>query len=544
MVAVTCILILYPIGVLIFNSFTISEWGKPDIYTLDNYARIFGTDRFLIALKNSLIISFATTALAGFLGIALAWITARTNTPLRGRLEPFNIIPYFLSPMVGAISWMYIISPRTGFLNLFLMEIFHLRQAPFDIYSRLGIVWVTGLFWTPYVYLFMVGLFEKMDPALEESSRTCGASMVRTLGTVTLPLALPGILFSLVIIFVISLGGFGVPALLGLPVGISVLGTEIWELASRYPGDYNMASAISMITFGICIVLIFIQRKIILPREFITVTGKGYRPSLIDLGKWRYATFAFNLSYLSIAVIIPLVVLVAVSLHKIWKGKFDLFHLTLDNYVFLWTKFEVARRAVWNSLILGFGGATASMVMCMVLVFIVVRMKTRGRGVIDFITSLPVGIPGIVLAMGILLIYIKTPLYGTLWVMGIAYITHFMPIAMRNTTAVFLAISPELEESSRTCGASWLSTMARISIPLMKSGLIGGWLILFLIFVKEVNSSILLFSSGNEVMSIVLFQLTESQDASVIAAYGTILTGILLVAVWITRKVVGLEKPS
>ena len=156
MVAVTCILIIYPIGVLIFNSFTISEWGKPVIYTLSNYAKIFRTDRFLLALRNSLIISLGTTALAGLLGITLAWITARTNTPLRGKLEPFNIIPYFLSPMVGAISWMYIISPRNGFLNVILSELFNLKHAPFDIYSKMGIIWVMGLFWAPYVYLFMV----------------------------------------------------------------------------------------------------------------------------------------------------------------------------------------------------------------------------------------------------------------------------------------------------------------------------------------------------------------------------------------------------
>jgi iron(III) transport system permease protein len=206
------------------------------------------------------------------------------------------------------------------------------------------------------------------------------------------------------------------------------------------------------------------------------------------------------------------------------------------------TQYEAAKSAVWNSLILGFVGATIGMALCVVLGFILVRSKFRGRGVLDVVSSLPVGIPGIVMAMGILLAYIKTPIYGTLWVMGLAYITVFLPIGLRNANAIFLAISPELEECSRTCGASWFATLKNISIPLMKSGLIGGWLILFLIFVKEVNTSILLFSSGNEVMSIVLFQLLEEYDASVIAAYATILTGILLATVWIIRRVVGLEK--
>jgi len=538
------VMVLYPIGVLVYNSFIIGEWGKPVSYTLKNYARIFQTTRYLVALKNSLIISFGTTALAGLLGITLAWVTARTNTPLRGKLEPLNIIPYFLSPFVGAICWIYILSPKIGFLNILLMENLHLDRPPFNIYSPAGIIWVLGIFWAPYVYLFMIGLFQKMDPALEEASRTSGATMLQTLKAVTLPLALPGILFALVIVFVISMGAFAVPATLGLPVGINVLGTEIWEVVNRYPGDYNLASAISMITFGICLILIFVQRKIILPREFITVTGKGYRPSLIDLGKWKYATLAFNLLYLLIGVLLPLVVLVIVSIHKLWKGKFELHSLTLNNFSFILTQYEVAKTAVWNSLILGFVGATVSIAVCMILVFILIRTKIRGRGVLDFVTSLPIGIPGIVMAMGVLLAYIRTPLYGTLALMGLAYLTIFLPIGMRNTSAIFMAISPELEESSRTCGASWFSTMKNISIPLMRSGLIGGWLILFLIFVKEVNSSILLFSSGNEVMSVVLFQLLEEYDATVIAAYAVILTGILLAAVWGIRSFVGLEKVS
>lgn len=539
---IVCIMIIYPIGTLIYTSFVISEWGKPVIFTFGNYLKLFSTERYLNALNNSLYISAATTILAGVIGITLAWITARTNTPLRGKLEPLNLLPYFLSPFVGAICWIYILSPRVGFLNILLMETFGMDTSPFNIYSRAGIIWVMGIFWAPYIYLFMIGLFQKMDPALEEAARISGASMFQTIKSVTLPLVLPGILFSLVIVFVISIGAFAVPAALGLPVGINVLAAEIWEVVNRYPGDYNLASALSMITLLICVLLIYVQRKIILPREFITVTGKGYRPALIDLGKWKYATLAFNFSYLFIGVILPLAVLVTVSLHKLWKGKLDFKSLTLDNYSFILTQYPTAKMAIWNSLTLGAVGATIGMLLCIVLVSILVRSKAKGRGALDFITSVPIGIPGIVLAMGILLAYIKTPLYGTLWVMGLAYITHFLPIGMRNTNAIFLAISPELEESSRTCGASWMATLKNISVPLMKSGLIGGWLILFLIFTKEINSSILLFSSGNEVMSIVLFQLLEEYDASVIAAYGCILTSILLTAVWIVRSVIGLEK--
>ena len=542
--AIICTMILYPIGVLIYKSFTISEWGKPVVYTLSNYAKIFTTDRYLLAIWNSLIVSLGTTAFAGALGIVLAWITARTNTPLRVKLEPLNIIPFFLSPLVGAICWSYILSPKVGLLNVYLMRIFNLSEAPFNIYGLGGIIWVMGLFWAPYVYLFTIGLFQKMDPALEEAAKTCGASQFQVIRNITFPLALPGILYASIIVFIIGIGVFSVPAMLITPIGKSVLGTEIWEIVSSYPGNYNLASAVCMITFVMCITLVMVQRKILLKREYTMVTGKGYRPGLIDLGRWKYAALAFNLSYLLIAVIAPLGILVLVSLHRLWTGAPDFHNLTLSNFTFLLTKYNITMTAIWNSLILGFFGATAAMSACVVLVFILVRTKMKGRSILDVITSLPLGIPGIVFAMGLLAAYIKTPLYGTLWVLGLAYITVFLPTGMRSTNAIFLAVSPELEESSRTCGASWFATIKNISIPLMKSGLIGGWLILFLVFVKEINTSILLFTPGNEVMSIVLFQLTAEHTSPTVAAYGVILTGILLAAVWCIRKVIGLEQVS
>jgi iron(III) transport system permease protein len=536
-----CFMILYPTLTLIYNSFTFQEWGKPIVYTLDNYKKIFTEVRYFTAFKNSVIISFGVVFFSGVIGLTLAWITARTNTPLRKKLEPLNMIPYFLSSLVGAISWSYLLSPRVGFINTFFMKTFELSAPPFSIYSIGGIIWVESIFFIPFVYLFMSGLLQKMDPALEESAKICGASMFQTMRTVTLPLALPGVLSVLSILFIVTLGTFGVPAMLGLPVNITVIGTEIKQVISRYPSDYNLASAMSMVTLFLCLVLIIIQRKLILPREFVTVTGKGYRPSLIDLGKWKYLALAFNLAYLMIGVIFPLVVLLMVSLHRLWEGSLNFHGLTFGNFTFILTQYSTAKNAIWNSLMLGTFGATAGMMLSVVVVYILIRTKMKGRVVLDFVSSLSIGIPGIIMAMGILLAYIKTPIYGTLWIMGLAYVTHFLPIGMRNSNALFLAISPELEECSRTCGASWLSTLKNISIPLMKSGLVGGWLILFLIFFKEINASILLFSSGNEVMSVVLFQLLEEYTAPVVAAYSVILTAILLAVVFIVKRLTGTE---
>ena len=248
----------------------------------------------------------------------------------------------------------------------------------------------------------------------------------------------------------------------------------------------------SMVTLFLCLVLIIIQRKLILPREFVTVTGKGYRPSLIDLGKWKYLALAFNLAYLIIGVIFPLVVLLMVSLHRLWEGSLNFHGLTSAILPLSLAKYSTAKNAIWNSLMLGhFWSNSRNDAILWSWCYILIRTKMKGRVVLDFVSSLSIGIPGIIMAMGVLIEPISKLLYtGRSGLWGWPMLQHFLPIGMRNSNALFLAISPELEECSRTCGAlTWLSTLKNISIPLMKSqGLVGGWLILFLIFFKEINA--------------------------------------------------------
>jgi len=500
--------VILPLLVLIVSSFQVmdaggfeTEWG------LDNYRYLF-TDRiFFKAFVNTLIVCIGATAIATFLGVALAWINARTNTPGRDRLEPYNLIPFFLSPFVGAIAWHNLAGERTGLLNSWARDYFGFEEHLFNVDNLYGVIWVTGLFFAPLVYLFVAGSLRRMDPSLEDSARTTGAGLLRTTFTVTLPLVAPGILSGAIIVFVTTAGEFGVPFKLSAPYGWQTLTTQIFSKAVGDDANLYLGAAMSMALGVITVILIWIQRRYIAPRSFTTVTGKGFRPNVIDLGRWKWAALAFNLIYIAVAVVMPILCLLVVSLHPVWQAEIIPSDMTLHNYVrtlLFWRPDHIpaATNGIVNSFILAFAGATIAMILSLVVSYMIHRTKGVGARLLDFLCVVPVGFPGIVLAMGVLITYIRTPIYATLWILLLGYITRFFPYGQRNVSAVMLAISEELDQSSRMSGASWLTTLRRITIPLLKPGIFAGWVLLFIIFLRELSISIILYTSGTETLSV------------------------------------------
>lgn len=536
--AFTIFLVAFPIYNLILSSFTVEMKGE-EILSFQNYVKAFGNVRVIKGIVNSLFLAFGTSILATALGVSLAWINARTNSVGKRILEPLNLVPFYLSPLIGAVSWLFLMSPRMGLINKFFVGTLDFAQPPFNIYSMSGMIWVMGIFYTPYMYLFTIGSLQKMDPALEDSARTTGASMLRTMRAITIPLATPSIMFGMLLTFITSAGLFSVPATLGIPARIETLPVLVYEAIEGEAGDFNLAAAIGMIMFVLTVSLIIFQRKYIAKRDFTTVTGKGFRPSQIDLGRWRWVTFAYNLLYLLLSVFLPLGVLFLVSISHSWYGYFDPSKVTLANYQWVIFDFPLTSDAIINSFFLATVGASIAVALSIVLSYVVVRNTGRGRAVLDFFVNLPVSVPGIVFAMGILVAFIKTPIYGTIWILMLAYVTRFLPVSVRTTSAVFLSLSDELEQSSRMCGATWLRTIIKITWPLIKSGAIAAWLTLFMIFMRELNSSILLFSEGNEVMSIALFVLLEDSPLPHVAAYSIVQAFLMLVAVSIFRRWAG-----
>jgi iron(III) transport system permease protein len=538
--------VILPLLTLVVSSFRVLDPGGFDTtWGFDNYKTLF-TDRIIPkAFVNTLVISAGSTVLATFFGVTLAWINARTNCPWRDRLEPYNLIPFFLSPFVGAIAWHNLGSPKTGLINSWARDTFGVEYL-INVNNLYGVIWVTGIFFAPLVYLFVVGSLRRMDPSLEDSARTTGAGLLRTTMTVTLPLVMPGILSGAIIVFVTSAGEFGVPFKLSAPYGWETLTTQIFSKAVGDDANHYLGATMSMALGVITAFFIYIQQRYIAPRSFTTVTGKGFRPNVVDLGPWKWVAFAYNIAFVLVAVVLPILCLFVVSLHPVWQGRIIPADLTFHNYVktlFFWRpeSIQAATNGIYNSFILAFVGATIAMILSLVVSHMIHRTKGFGARVLDFLCVVPIGFPGIVLAMGVLVTYIKTPIYATLWIILLGYITRFFPYGQRNVSSVMLAISEELDQSSRMAGASWFTTLRRITIPLLKPGIFAGWVLLFIIFLRELSISIILYTSGTETLSVGVYYLVNFENEPLTASLSIAQTIVLLLCILVFRRVAGRE---
>ncbi|MCC7486916.1 MAG: iron ABC transporter permease [Burkholderiales bacterium] len=542
--------VFLPLFALVVSSFRVQdELGFSATWGFGNYREILDHPRLRGAFFNTLAIATGATVLSTVLGVSLAWLNARTNCPWREKLEPFNLIPYFLSPFVGAIAWHNLASGKVGLLNELWRWMTGSTGAIVDADNIWGVIWVTAIFHAPLVYLFVVGSLRRMDPALEDTARTTGAGLWRTALTVTLPLVMPAILSGMIICFVTSAGEFGVPFKLGAPYGYPTYTTEIFTYAVGDAANYQMGAAMSMVLGAITALLIYVQRRIIMPREFTTVTGKGFRPNVIDIGGWRWVALGYNLAYLFVAVVLPLAVLFVVSLHRVWQGRIIPDQMSFWNYrkiLFFWwpEHIDAATNGIGNSLILAFAGATVAMVLAIVMSIMIHRRRGPGSGLLDYLCVIPIGFPGIVLAMGVLIAYIRTPIYATLWILLLGYVTRFFPYGQRNVSSVLLAVSEELDQSSRMAGASWLTTLRRITLPLLKPGIFAGWVLLFIIFLRELPISIILYSAGTETLSVGIYYLQEFETEALTCALAVVQSVLLLGCVHIFRRVAGKEALS
>ena len=547
---IVAVAVILPLITLFVSSFLVlddmgfdAEWG------FGNYTTMF-TDRIIPkAMLNSLYICTGTTVVSTVLGVSLAWINARTNCPGRDYLEPYNLIPFFLSPFVGAIAWHNLASPKIGLLNVWYRDLFGGEGYLLNVDNLWGVIWVTGLFFTPLVYLFVVGSLRRMDPSLEDSARTTGAGLLRTTLTITLPLVTPAILSGAIIVFVTSAGEFGVPFKLAAPYGWETLTTQIFTKAVGDDANHYLGASMSMVLGVITVILIWVQRAYIAPRSYTTVTGKGFRPNVLDLGKWKWVAFGYNLTYIVVAVILPILCLLIVSLHPVWTAEIVPADMSMNNYVktlFWWREDSIraATDGIINSFILAFSGASIAMVLALVVSYMIHRTKGFGSKLLDFLCVVPIGFPGIVLAMGVLVTYIQTPIYATLWILLLGYITRFFPYGQRNIASIMLAISEELDQSSRMSGATWFTTLRRITIPLLKPGIFAGWVLLFVIFLRELSISIILYSTGTETLSVGVYYLANFENEALTSALSMTQTVVLLICIYIFRRFAGKEALS
>ncbi|WP_018992947.1 ABC transporter permease [Aromatoleum toluclasticum] len=544
-VVVVAYLGLVPLGFLIWQSFfTPQTAAKAAQFTLGNYGTAYTSVETLRLFLTSLKFSLGTAVFAFITGTTLAWMNERTNTPFKNLFFALSIIPLIIPGILFTVAWILLASPKIGLLNLALQSWFQTDYVFFNVYSIWGMIWVEGLHYSPMAFLIMTAAFRSMDPSLEESALMSGASVFQVAWHVTLKLAWPAIFATLLILFIRAIESFEVPALIGLPVGIHVFTSSIYQAIHQYPSNVGLASAYAVTLLLITTVAVYFQSRLSgKGSKYSTMTGKGFRPRPMDLGKWRYLTAGMFILYFAMIVALPFLVLLWSSFQKFYSvpSVDALKTLTFDAYRFV-LGYPTLIDSVWNSVVLAFASATLIMLLTSVICWIVVKTKIPGRWLLDNLASLPMVFPGLVLGLAVMVFYLNADIgiYGTLWIMLLAYVTRFMPYGLRYCTTSMMQIHKELEESASMSGASWATNFRRIILPLLKPGLLAGWIYIVIVSIRELSTSILLYSPGTEVVSIVVWELWENGQYVELSALGVMfivaLFALVLFAQWLGRR--------
>ncbi len=503
----------------------------PQEFGLKNYIAMFDED--FNVLVNTVVIALMATVMAILIGFTLAWILTRTNVPGREKLERLMELPYYMTPLVGALAWSIIAGPKSGFINQ-LWKAGGQSGDLVDIYSHFGIAWIMALFEGTVAFVMIAASMKSMDPALEESARVMGASKLRTMLTVTLPLVMPGVLGATLFVFAEMLGSFAAALVIGIPARIYVITTAIWDSTLSYPPDYGRASAMGLALFVVMFGTLTFYRWRINKGSFTTISGKAFRPRLMDMGRLAWMFFGVCALYILVAVVLPLAALIFTSLERFATVILSQAEFTLANYQTALALGPV-RVALMNSLGLGFGVATVGVVLMAFLVWIIYRSRIVGRGVIEYLVMFPQAVPRLVFGLALLWAWINMPvsIYGTLWLLAIAYLTVMLPLGVRTLAGVVLQIDKSLEECARVCGAGWLYQMRTVTLPLLKPGILAAWLLIFMACVRELGVSVFLMGPNAKVIAPSIVAAFASSGTELTAAMALIQTGTVVVALMI-----------
>jgi iron(III) transport system permease protein len=547
LLAILAFLVVYPLLTLLLGALTdtnpVVEGFSLARLSIHNFLTVLGNPNVGEALFNTLVACGGGTLIAVTIGLAFSWIVVRTNTPFKSFIAAASILPLFAPPLVAGVAWTILGSPKTGLINT-MFKWMHLDWHV-DFYSLSGLIFVFGIYYAPYVYMFTASALRNMDPSLEEAAEISGASAFATLFSVTFPLIMPAIISGMLLSFIVMLGIYGIPAVLGAPSNINVLTTYIFKLTNWSPPLYNTAAAVAIILMVVTGALVFAQQKVLSGRSYVTVAGKAYRPRNLNLGPWRWLTFGFGITYLIVVAVLPTLALIVAAFRKFMfirdaASLFDMrqyslmhFHSIFDNPLTL--------NSIYNAVEVGVITAVAGGALAFAIGYTIHRTHVPGRRSIDLLSTLPVAIPGLVIGVAYLWAWIGIPggLYGTIWILALAFIARFMPDTVKSLSTSFLQIHRELEEAAWMCGRGMLSTIRTIVLPLASPGVIAAMTLLFVLAIRELGSSLFLYTSNTMVMSVLLLDYYEGGNLGKTAAFSlvqTLLLGVLIGgANWLSR---------
>ena len=520
-----------PMLYLIYRSFVVQGTVNLENYQVV-YSNVVNFKAFVTTFKVSLLV----TGLSVLISFPLAWLVGRTNLPGKGFFRTMFVAPYMIPPYVGAIAWIYLMNPSVGYINKFLMAVFGLSQAPFNIYSVGGMVWCMTLFYSPFAFITISRAMEKMDPSLEEASRVAGASPLKTLCKVTLPLMLPSVIAGGVLVFINAASSFGIPAMIGMPAQIEVLTTRIVTYVYMGTGKgIREATALAVVLMVVANGLLYASTFLLGRKEYVTIGGKSMRPNLVDLGKWKWPVTGLVILYGMVSVFLPMGAILGTSLMKTMSRPIGLENLTLATW-----KSVVENTSYMDCLSTSFIAATAAATLAtaiaLLIAYLAVKTKAKGRKIPDSLATLGGATPSIVIALALIITFsgeFGLNLYSTVAILVVSYLVKYLTMSVRTISASLTQVHVSLEEAALNAGASWPRTMKDIVLPLVSPSIVAGWFLVFMPSFYELTMSILLYGAKTKTIGVLLYEMqtyADPQDASVLAILILliVLTGNLL----------------
>jgi iron(III) transport system permease protein len=525
-------MVLYPVSWLVLGSFWSGRPGSAGHLTLEHYQRMLSSIVTWELLWTSLVISLLKSLLACAGGLFLAWLVARTNVPFRRVIAVMAPLPFFVPPLITTMGWATLGNPTNGVLNLALRFVISGDQGPINIYSMGGIIFVMALTSSSFVYLMMLGAMSNMDTSLEESARMSGATQLQTFRTITFPLLRPALAGAALLTFMSGLEAFETPTILGTPGRVEVFTSAIYrEVRWEQPPNHGGAMTLAMLLTAVMFLAVLIQWRWLGRRSYTTITGRGYRAQIVDLGRGRWPAFGAFLVFFGLAVALPIGLVVATSFFRIF-GIYSLESITLDNYAAILGDRRFGTAFI-NSLALSVVGALATLLLCSLIAYVIVRTKFRFRRVLEVIAWLPWALPGIVLSLAMLWAYIRLPIpiYGTIWILFVAYITNGLPLGVRVMSGVFAQVGKELEESARMAGAPWHRAFIDVVMALVRPAFVAGWLVIGAMFLRSLSIAVMLGGFDSDILPLLSLRAWELGRGGEAAAVATIMLGLLVLFV-------------
>ena len=537
--------IVVPILMVVWTSLKVSRPGEPEFLALDwtiaNYARAYLSADFWTATVNTIYFAGASTAFAFTIGAFLAWVVERTNTPMASFIGMVTLGRIIIPGVLITVSWVLIASPSIGIANHIFEAVTGISKL-FNIYTFWGMVWIQTLEMVPLAYLLLAAAFKAMDPRLEEASTMTGAGTWRTMRRISLPLVMPAVGASTLLLFITTIEGFEVPLFIGGRAEFPVYATEVFFNTARTPVDWGLSSTYAVAMLVLSVLLLVAYFRLLRHGErYQTITGKDYRPNRIDLGRWRFVTCGASLLLVFLVTGVPfLTMLYASFLDNLEPPTLEAFaSMSLANYESLLEDTHYSLDPMVNSTLLGLGTATVVMLLAAAISYFVHKTEMRGRKALDYLTFAAIAIPSVVLGVAFLWQYllIPLPIIGSLLVIGLAYLTKYLPYALRFVSTSMVQIHSELEEAAAVAGVPWWKNFIHIFLPLLKPGLMAGWFWVMVHAYRELTIALMLARADNRTAAVIIFDLWDTGSFMELSAFGVMMFALLIVLVWVSHAI-------